>query len=186
MRRRGPLGGLAFAGAVLGTSLLLGTSASATGKSGIPAKVRAELLKIALSSAAKGGDRHPYDIQAVRAPDNVKFTPPKAPGRENWVYFIAMHGQFRRCPKDKGGPGTGRFGALAMDPAQDASQKCEDVLEITVLASTLEPLFLSYTCDYPDLKSHGTPVRLGAAIKAPASASPGRRCVAPPNAEEIP
>jgi hypothetical protein len=188
VRRGAGVRGVVVLAAVLGTALLWGTGASGqpTAKAEIPAKVRPELLKVALNAAAKGGDRHPYDIQAVRAPDNVKFTPPKAPGREDWVYFIAMHGQFRKCPKvhgAKGGPTS--EGGPSTYSAHEAVL-CEDVLEITVLASTLEPLFVSYSCNYPDLGSHGTPVRLGPAIKAPANLPPGRHCEAPPTLEEIP
>jgi hypothetical protein len=97
-----------------------------------------------------------------------------------------MHGQFRHCPKVKGAKGGPTSeGRPATYSVQDAAL-CDDVLEITVLASTIEPLFGSYSCDYPDLRSHGTPVRLGAAIKAPANAPPGQHCEAPPTLEEIP
>jgi hypothetical protein len=74
-------------GAVLGTALL-GASASGTVKSGIPGKVRAELLEQAKGEAARPYSvRHRYDIQVVltsvesseplqRTPDSLPMAPP--------------------------------------------------------------------------------------------------------------
>jgi hypothetical protein len=90
-------------------------------------------------------------------------------------------GSIQGCPKHKGvkgGPTT--------TGAQTAAQKCDAVLEVTVLASNLEALFRSETCKYPDLRSHGTPVRLGTTINPPSGAPPGERCDVPPTLEEIP
>ena len=78
--------------------------ASANG--GIPAKVQARLLKLALAEAARRGEHHPSEIQAVRTteaeahtlenagrPGGTETTSP--PPGNTPVYFIQMQGNFR-------------------------------------------------------------------------------------------
>jgi hypothetical protein len=103
MRRRG-LFGLGVAGAVLGSSLLLGASAPAAMKSGISATVRAKLLKVALSEASRYSERHPSDIQAVLTTETEaqklesagrSYTVVSPQPGNSPVYLIEMRGRFR-------------------------------------------------------------------------------------------
>lgn len=137
-------------------------------KPAIPVKVRRDLFEIALNSAAKEGVRHPHDIQAVRVRSGVRFTPPIAPGRENWVYLIAMWGHFKRCGKHTGGVRTPRGTVPARRTIAHAATRGRCVLEVAVLGSTLEALFVTHRSAYPDLSSQGTPFRLAASIDAAA------------------
>ena len=84
--------------------MLLGASASATVKSGIPAKVQARLLTLALAEAARRGEQHPHEIQAVRTTEAEAHTLENAgPGGTETIYpppgnaplyFIEMRGNF--------------------------------------------------------------------------------------------
>jgi hypothetical protein len=137
---------------VLATSLLPGTSASATVKSGISPTVREALLRLALHAATRWGDPHPDDIQAVRTTPSTHVVP-ENPAHNNyaWVYLVAMRGHFKpQCRKGAAagaanGPGCpSSVGELIVDPA-------------------LEPLSWSQASSYPNLRAKGAvPVRLGA------------------------
>ena len=126
---------------------------SARAKSGIPVKVRARLLEVALSSAAKRGDQQPYDVEAVRARSEVQSAPQKARGREGWVYLIAMRGRFGGCRITGGGEGS-------RGPVEQGAGACP-VLEVTVLASSLKALHSRLARSDANLRSHGRPVHLG-------------------------
>jgi len=149
----------------LGIALAIGASALVIGEAAlaapasIPAGARAALLKEARTVAAREGDSHPYDIQAVRTtrvqalrlerdvtvPD-CEATPSCANGP---VYVLAMRGRFscNTChppPRDRIGPGS----------------------VITLEIEAKEPLprwdRFGFGNRYPNLKALGHPVRLGA------------------------
>ena len=94
----GATGGLALLGAVLGTALL-GPSASATAKSGIPAKVRLELLKdvrrIAIARDYAGG---PRDIRAVLTTEErwLRLDRSSIPAgfKNRRIYLVVARGDF--------------------------------------------------------------------------------------------
>lgn len=152
MRRRGPLGGVAVLAAVLGTSLLLGASASGkAASSGIPAKVRAELLKVTLDDIA-GQVLFTGDMQAVRTTlaKAGYATQPSARGlpRQTSVYVVALRFS-ETCPVPEGAAGCNQ----------------KHVLELEFLASSplrILPLREEEQISYPDLKKLGVPVLLAA------------------------
>ena len=156
MRCRVPLGGVVVLCAVLGASLVLGTSASATG-GGISMKVRAALLKKALSQAAALNDgergREPSEIQAVRTSEAQAGLLEKEVRTGNAiqnvgssgasVYVVAMRGAFV-------------FHCHGLGP-----DLCPvHVLVLTVSLSTKKLIAESRGRVYPNLASVGTPVRL--------------------------
>lgn len=136
---------MAALAAVLATSLLFCGSASATVRSGIPAKVRAELLQE--SSAYTGTMRAPFssDMQAVRttlakAGHATQFSSRNLP-RKTPVYVLAMQ--------------TSPFCTSMCAPQKR-------VLEVEYQASNLAMLRAEYQFSYPDLKKLGVPVLLAA------------------------
>lgn len=63
-------------------------------KGGIPAKVRAKLLKLALAEAARSGEHHPHEIQAVRTTEAEAHTLESA-GRGVPKRYIRRRGTLR-------------------------------------------------------------------------------------------
>ena len=165
MRRRVALGRVVVLCAVLGASLLLGTSASATGKGGIPTKVRAVLLKKALAQAAALNDgergREPSEIQAVRTSEaqagllekevRTGTAIPDVGSSGASVYVVAMRGAFVfHC-----------HGAHTAGQQEFRQSLCPvHVLVLTVSLSTKKLLAESRGMLYPNLASVGTPVPL--------------------------
>ena len=111
MTRRGPLGGVAVLAAVLGISLVPGTSASGkTAKSGIPAKVRAELLKVSLDDIAGQllftGDMRAVRTTLAKAGHATEYSARGLPGRTT-VYVVALRFD-ETCPVPEGAAGSTR------------------------------------------------------------------------------
>ena len=154
-RQAAPTRGAATPTKVPQTSTKKKTNGTTSAKAGIPAKVRAALLKHAKCFADRYRERHPYDIQAVLTTDakaqkldearngSLKTTHEK-------VYVVAMRGTFR--VKCKGGP----------CPAWVAprGRRSFAVLVAWVSASTMKPLGSDVFISYPSLASAGTPIRL--------------------------
>ena len=119
-------------------------------KGRIPLKIRARLVTEARAEAARYGDRHPFDIGAVRttareAPKwgylhQNRHLPERTP-----IYLIAMRGQFAiRCKQPKG-------------------RSCPHgwVLQFELVAETFERVPVdSFPLRYPNLVEFGTPARL--------------------------
>ena len=146
---------------VLGTLLVpYGASGKTSTRGGIPAKVRAALLKDAKSMAASAGRRraHPYDIQAVLTTEAKARTLDE--GRNETlltvgsgsVYVVAMRGTFRVICE--GGPCPANLAP--------GNRRTYPVLMFWVPVSTMEvagPDSDVFT-GYPNLASAGVPVRL--------------------------
>ena len=125
-------------------------------KGGIPAKVRAELLKAAKREAAGHpyGGRHLSDIQAVRTTEaqaerleeEVRQLPsPEPPLESRSVYVVAMKGSF--LPRCKGGSGHHTCAGAT-------------VFVLFVSASTRHVIRGETGHAYPNLESAGAPVPL--------------------------
>jgi hypothetical protein len=137
---------------VLGISLVLGTSASGkTAKSGIPAKVRAELLKVTLDDIAGQllftGDMQPVRTTLAKA---GHATQPSSRGlpRQTSVYVVALRFD-ETCPVPEGAAGCNQ----------------KHVLELEFPASSplrILPLREEQQISYPDLRRLGVPVVLAA------------------------
>jgi hypothetical protein len=142
------------------TALVVGNGALAA-PAGIPSNTTAALLEEARAVAAAEGDRHPYDIWAVRATRLTALrhldpgaTEPSCEATPSCMdvplYVLAMRGRFscNTCsspPGERVPPGT----------------------EITLEFEATEPLprysAFSFGKRYPDLKALGIPTRVGPA-----------------------
>ena len=139
--------------------LVIGDAAVAAPAS-IPSGVRAALLKEARAVAAAEGDRHPYEIRAVRT-TRLKALRRLQPGASEPsceatpscadapLYVIAMRGRFscNTCSSPPGrriGPGS--------------------VITLEIEAKEPPPRYsgFSFGNRYPDLRALGVSVRLGA------------------------
>ena len=156
MRAKGLFGGLALIGAVLGTTLLLGTSASATATGGIPTKVRAELLQDVGGGMREDLERG-LDIKAVTTTEEqalqLEGRPIPAGFTNPMVYFVAARVGPGRCQKEPcHGPLPSRY-----------------VIEFTVPVTKPSP-YLEHARiaeSYPDLNELGVPVVLAANARRP-------------------
>jgi hypothetical protein len=122
---------------------------------GIPGHVRAELLKIAEHAAAASGDRHPYDIEAVRTTHGLAQPlleggdRSEPPSKSAPVYVIAMRGHFRcgRCTHPSG--------------VRTPSGTIITLELLAPLRAFGGSAFGLGTMPYPNLRALGIPVRLG-------------------------
>ncbi len=144
---------LAVACGLAAIGLLPAGAGAGTRAARIPPSVRAQLRGQALRAAAEDGDRHPYDIQAVRttAGEAERITcgrgcssnvpPPGTP-----IYLIALRGRFwcNTCSHPPGA-GVGRGSVIT--------------LEIP-LAASLSVSAFGFGGPYPNLRAAGIPVRL--------------------------
>jgi hypothetical protein len=132
-----------------------GPSSASHGKPrspGISPSARAALLAAATIVAARHGDSHPYDVEAVRTTHRTaerilcgdcesKLVPPGAP-----VYAVAMRG---------------RFNCNSCSHPPHAHFAPASVITLQFLdPNDLRNASFGYGGPYPDLDAAGTPVRL--------------------------
>jgi hypothetical protein len=135
--------------AVLASSLLLGTSASATAKSDIPGKVRAALLREALSYAWNHRAAEAAEVEAVRttlaAAGHVRSSTSRP--KNTPVYVVVLEAiLITHC----------------LVPEGNKAPKCDEVFELEYRASSLK-LMRAHDWSpeaYPDLNKLGTAVPL--------------------------
>jgi len=144
---------LAVACGLAGIGILSAGALAGAPGTGVPASARALLRGQALRVAAAEGERHPYDIQAVRTTageaDRITCGPrchTNASASRTPVYLLAMRGRFscNTCSPPHGeriGPGT------------------VITLEIPIRAS-LRYTGFRFGDTYPNLRAAGTPARL--------------------------
>jgi hypothetical protein len=156
--RRGWLIGVLLAIALSTGSVAAGYSSASPHSPGISATARAALLRAATALATMHGDRHPYDIEAVRTTHRkaermlcgnceLYVVPPGAP-----VYVVAMRGHFN-CSRCSGPPHIHRRFDKRFAPATVITLQFLD-------PEDLRNFVFGYNVPYPHLKAAGTPVRL--------------------------
>jgi len=119
---------------------------------GIPPRVRAELLKIARRTAATNGERHPYDIEAVRTTHGLaermveEGNESEPPSKSAPVYVVAIRGHFR-CD------------LCSRPPGARAPSGTVITLELLAPVPKRGSAF-GLSSRYPNLKALGIPVHL--------------------------
>jgi hypothetical protein len=149
-------GRLRWVSAGLGVFLCVGpTSLSALAahptseQSRIPPKVRAILLNDALDAAARNGDEHPYDIEAVRTTkkeaDRLQHTSESEPVASRPAYLLAMRGHFN-CD--------------ACSPPAGVTIHERSVITMQIEIGSMKETTVTDGNHYPDLSEVGVPIRL--------------------------
>jgi hypothetical protein len=135
-------------------------SASHSPPGGIPSKVRSELLAIAEREAARLGELHPHDIEAVsttmRRASQVLEIGPLFPNAA--VYVVAMRGHFRCSSCSRPHAQTGPHSASR--PRSATGDPGGTIATLEIEASTMSANGLGFPVHYPRLRRVGTPVRL--------------------------
>lgn len=120
---------------------------------GIPRPTRTKLLAIAERTAVASGDRHPYDIEAVRATHGPAERlvsggdESEPPSKNAPVYVIAMRGHFR-CGRCSHPPGTRTPSGSVI------------TLELDAPLRKSGPSSFGLSNRYPNLRKLGIPVSL--------------------------
>lgn len=140
--------------AVMVVLLCAGTAAATPRRSTpatIPSGTRSALLSVAVAIAARHGDGHPYDIEAVRttrrtAARVLSTGETRIPDPNATVYIVAMRGHFNcnSCSHPRG---------TTFEPNRVITLRFVDPAD-------LSSVVFGYGRPYPNLAAAGTPVHL--------------------------